>query len=150
MDFLSSNLVVRPSGESSSVNIDDQRCGAIYICFPEVNHLVGMITIRNIFVGHRLDRGPLLGLDREASNGNDQKYGEKTTDGLTVDHIETLERSNQPTSKLPGIEKSHPRECRRYLCVLNNPDGHVKRNGPFDFSYPINEPFLLEKTGGFQ
>lgn len=64
LDQLALNLVMRATGKTTSVYEDDQRCRTGYVCFPEVDYLIGVISIGNIFVGDRGYGNLLLRLNR--------------------------------------------------------------------------------------
>jgi hypothetical protein len=76
LNFVSRNFLVRASPETSSMDKNYQRRGAVCIRFPKVDHMVRVITIRNILIGYCWDRGLLLSMDRVANYRTKQKDGE--------------------------------------------------------------------------
>ena len=46
------HFIVRASPEAASVNKHNQRCRVLRLSFSEIYHLVGVIPIGHIFVGH--------------------------------------------------------------------------------------------------
>jgi len=76
-DCLAIDFVVRASLEAASVNIDYQGSWFIHVSLPEIDHLVGVIAVGNIFVCDRRRGGLLLRLNSEARGVCDQKCGGK-------------------------------------------------------------------------
>lgn len=90
LNFLSANFVVGACSKTASVYKDNQGYRPFHICFSEVDHLVGVITIGNIFEGDRRDGSSLLCLSRQGNTDNGKECGEKAISRLRVIHREIL------------------------------------------------------------
>ena len=57
LNFFLRYFVVRTSGKAAAMNEDDQGSWSLDIGLPEVDHLIGVITIGNVFESNLFWRG---------------------------------------------------------------------------------------------
>jgi hypothetical protein len=77
LNSLSFNFVMRACFKPASVYKHNQGRWSIHVSLPKIDHLVGVITVGNIFVCDRRRCGEVLRLNSEASDVYDQKCGGK-------------------------------------------------------------------------
>jgi hypothetical protein len=77
LNSLSFNFVMRACFKTASVYKHNQGRWFIHVSLPEIDHLVEVIAVGNVFVFDRRRGRLLLRLNSEASDVNDQKCGGK-------------------------------------------------------------------------